>query len=624
MRWSWFRFRKASGASPAARGHTRRFREGEAGEPSRPRSAAPADPLAKFIVEEIELSSEAPAAATTEASRRSALRRPSAGMLDAARLVALWLGLTALLAAAAAFGRSLWPMFGETRVLAIAWEMWTARAFLVPQLNGEPFLAAPLFFWLVHLGWALFGVSEAWARWLPALAAVGVLLVTARLARLLWPGAREVARYAPLVLVGTFAFAFSITLTLPTLWLVLAVQIALWALVLRWRQRDERSFLLLGTGLGLGLLAGGPIVLVYVLPLALAAPLWARGDPRLRWRHWYADLAKALVIASVLLAIWLAAAAKTAGFGYGLAWLGEGLALFQRLEPLSASGPWWWLLAALPLAFLPWSLLPLLWWRVWHIRHAPLDAGFGFCLFWIWFALGALMAFGHTQPQWLLPLLPAGALAVSWLWLHETQREIGADSALAGFSLPLVVLGAAVLVLPKLPRLEALPGVVWEISPFAGLGLIGLGVALAFLPQLEIRRRLRETAAANALFVVLAVLAFGLLWDERLRVNEAADRMAALQAAGRPIAVVGEYHGEFQFPARLAVPPRVLEPAQAENWAAWHPQGVLVAFKSTWQPRFAAPPLFEIPWGEGSLRAWAARAAAGLDQTDDASRPAGR
>lgn len=99
-----------------------------------------------FIVEEIELSGEAPAAATTEASRSSALRRPTAGMLDAARLVALWLGLTALLAAAAAFGRSLWPMFGETRVLAIAWEMWTARAFLVPQLTASRSSPHPCFF----------------------------------------------------------------------------------------------------------------------------------------------------------------------------------------------------------------------------------------------------------------------------------------------------------------------------------------------------------------------------------------------------------------------------------------------------------------------------------------------
>ncbi len=355
-------------------------------------------------------------------------------------------------------------------------------------------------------------MSEAWARGLPVLAALAILVLTARLARLLWPEARELARYAPLVLTGTIAFAFSITLVASPLWLALAVLIAMWALALHWRQRDMRSFLLLGAGLALGLLAGGMAALVYVLPMALAAPLWARGGPRLRWRHWYADLAKALALAAAVLASWLAAAAKTAGIGYALAWFTDPLT-WLRLEPWPARGPWWWPLAMLPVAFVPWSLLPLLWGRVWRLRHAPLDPGFGFCLFWIWLALAARSwPSASPKPQWLLALLPAGALAASWLWLHDDLREIGAEGGLWGLSLPLMVLGSAILEVPKLPRPEGLPAFLWEISPLAGVGVIVLGVALAFLPPAEMRRRLRETAAANALLVVPAVLALGLLW----------------------------------------------------------------------------------------------------------------
>ncbi len=564
------------------------------------------NPLEAFIVEEIELAG-GPPAAPMAAVRRKKLKR----WLPALRVGAAWLGLEIMLVAASIFGRSLWPV-DETRVLATSWEMWTAGTFFVPLLNGEPTLAAPLFSWIVHAGWAAFGVSEGWARIVPALGALASLLVTGRLARLLWPAEPEVARYAPLVLAGSVAFAFYTTLALPDMWLVFAVLLAMWALVSRWRRRDMRSFLLLGLGLGLGLFAGGALVLVHVLPMALAAPLWARGGPRIVWRHWYTDLAKALGIAAVLLGAWLLAAAQAAGMTYVVHWLSGSLGLL-KLEELAAAHPWWWLFFSLPVVFLPWSLLPLLWMRLWHIRHAPLDGGLGFCLLWVLFALAALAALGLQQPQWLLPLLPAGALAVSWLWLNKDLFEVGAQNALAGMALPLVVLGAAMLVVPKLPRIEQLPAFLWEISPFAGLGVVALGVALAFLPQVEIRRRLRETALVNGVVVVLAVLVVGSLFDARLRVNEVAQWLAQAQAEHRPVAVVGEYHGEFQFPGRLREPLRVLDADHAERWAAWYPNGVLITVTDDWPRRATLHPLFEAPWRDRVLRIFEARAVAGLE-----------
>lgn len=580
---------------------------------ARPRRAADPslDAIEQFVVERIELSSGVPAAAAANAAPAAPQRKAAATRwLPALRLGAAWLGLWAMLVASSIFGRSLWPV-DETRTLAMAWEMWTRGEFLVPQLHGEPAIAAPLFCWLVHAGWAAFGVGEGWARLVSPLAALASLLVSARLARLLWPAEPEVARYAPLVLAGTVAFAFYTTLALPDMWLVLAVLLAMWALVLHWRRRDMRSFFLLGLGLGLGLLAAGALVLVYVLPVAAAAPLWARaGGPRIVWRHWYADLAKALGIATVLLGAWLFAAAKTAGLAYVIRWLSSSLGLL-KLEELAGVQPWWGLWPWLPVVFLPWSLLPLLWIRLWHIRHAPLDAGLSFCLSWVWLPLLALVALGLPQPQWWLPLLPAGALAVSWLWLNKDLIDVGARNGLAGMSLPLVVLGAALLVVPKLPRVEGLPGFLWGLSPLAGLGVVALGVVLAFLPQTEIRRRLRETALVNGLIVVLAVLVAGSQLDARLRVNDIALWLAQVQAQHRPVAVVGEYRGEFQFPGRLREPPRVLDAAEAEHWAAWHPDGVLVALSAAWQPRAAAPPLFETPWRDRTLRVFEARAVAG-------------
>ena len=75
-------------------------------------------------------------------------------------LVAVWLVvlLTALLT------RPLVPV-DETRYAAVAWEMWQRGDFLVPYLNGEPYShKPPMLFWLMHLGWAAFGINDWWPR----------------------------------------------------------------------------------------------------------------------------------------------------------------------------------------------------------------------------------------------------------------------------------------------------------------------------------------------------------------------------------------------------------------------------------------------------------------------------
>ena len=71
----------------------------------------------------------------------------------------------------------------ETRYLSVAWEMWSSGNFLVPHLNGAPYSdKPPVLFWLIHLGWALFGVSEWWGRLVAPLFALGSLFAIVHLA----------------------------------------------------------------------------------------------------------------------------------------------------------------------------------------------------------------------------------------------------------------------------------------------------------------------------------------------------------------------------------------------------------------------------------------------------------
>ena len=65
----------------------------------------------------------------------------------------------------------------ETRYISVAGVMWSQGSWWLPTRNFEQYAhKPPLFFWLIHLGWAVFGVNEWWPRLLnPMLAGSGWL-----------------------------------------------------------------------------------------------------------------------------------------------------------------------------------------------------------------------------------------------------------------------------------------------------------------------------------------------------------------------------------------------------------------------------------------------------------------
>ena len=118
-----------------------------------------------------------------------------------------WFFAFATLIAVNTVGRPIGPFNEGTRYLGAAWEMWTQDSWLVPLLNGAPYShKPPLFFWLIHSGWWLFGVSDWWPRVVVGLFGFAGLLFTHRLARQLWPNVPQVAWIAPTLLLGSFVW----------------------------------------------------------------------------------------------------------------------------------------------------------------------------------------------------------------------------------------------------------------------------------------------------------------------------------------------------------------------------------------------------------------------------------
>jgi len=176
-------------------------------------------------------------------------------------LVAAWLVvlLTALLT------RPLIPV-DETRYAAVAWEMWARGDFLVPYLNGEPYShKPPLFFWLIHALWWLFGVHEWVVRAIAPLTALLALAATGFLARQLWPKADTLEWLAPWVLFGSVFYAAFYSWVQIDMLLVLFTVLAMIGLV-RAGQGFAAGWVITGIAIGLGVLSKGPVCTCCRLP----------------------------------------------------------------------------------------------------------------------------------------------------------------------------------------------------------------------------------------------------------------------------------------------------------------------------------------------------------------------
>lgn len=559
--------------------------------------------IEQFVVEEIEVGDvgNLRTAAHVVEKVKEAPRQWAA----TAGYLAAWTALWLMLVLASLYGRAAWPT-DETRLLAMAWEM-TTSGWLVPRVNGEPAAQAPLLLWAIVGGWKLFGVTEGWARLAPALFGLGSIVLTWRLALRFWPDNQTLARHAPLILIGMFAWALFTTLALVDLTRVFFVLLAWWALLIQWRGRDMRAWLLLGVAIGLGLLASGPLYLLYVLPAAILAPLWMTDGVRPRWKYWYVDLFKACALGALMFGLWLLLAARATDGAYALRFFSLKFAL-APLDWFAPERPVWWYLLLLPLATLPWSVWPLLYLRLLGARRLHVPAGFMFALVMTAAVLGLLSLIDPKQPQYLLPLLPACALAVAWLLFEDELRGQGDEHPLTGMTLPIVLLGSALVVLPKLPRIEWLPEVLQTQSPFIGAGVIALGVALAWLPLHDAERRARSMVMLGVAAVVMMVLGVGSQFDALNRVDETGHYLGGLDRAGRPIAHVGDYPGTYHFAGRLRQPLSALSPSQVPNWIGAHPEGVVITYSGGWHPPAAAGAraVFEAPFGDQTVKVWEA------------------
>ena len=325
----------------------------------------------------------------------------------------------------------------EGRYAEIAREMAMVDSdWFTPHLNGIPhFQKPPLLYWLTALPLKVLGV-HFWAVRLPVvLAALGTLALTAWLARMLLGSGMR--RAAVLVLASSAGFFGLARVLMPDMLLTFWITAAIACVVHRHRGGGAFWGWAFFLAMGLGFMTKGPMALV----VPLCATLGLRwGTPRAERPQLPRVRGLALTLALGLSWFVAQSLARKELFDYFTG--NELLARFASAKH-GRSKPWWFFIAVLPVAFLPWTA----WlstpahrlWQRWRQR-VPIGPGAGLLLGWVGPPFVILSLSGSKLPTYILPLLPALTLGVVAWWRAQGRRKPPLLPVASGMLALLVVL----------------------------------------------------------------------------------------------------------------------------------------------------------------------------------------
>jgi 4-amino-4-deoxy-L-arabinose transferase-like glycosyltransferase len=425
---------------------------------------------------------------------------------------------------------------------------------LVPRYQGQEFFDKPaLTYWLMAAALRGLGFTLGAGRLVSVLAALGSIVATAWLGRLLL-GPRA-AVYGALAF-GTTLLVLSfgrvaMSDMLLTLWCTLAVAIGVAA-------SDERGATTarmgaLGATLGLGFLTKGPVALVLAgVGLAL---LVVRGVDGRRLRPGGRAVAAAAAAFAAVGLGWFAAVAWRLGPGpLAYFFFRENLERFAGGTYDAARSPLFYVWTYLG-AGLPWSLLfPLAAWR--GFRRCP------FLLLWMALMAVPLSLSRGKIDYYLLPLLPAASLVVGAHLAAQWDRIDRAWARAALIALAPIALAPAA-VAARLPT-DWLPG--WT----AQVALILVGSAIAFAAALAAARpspRRLAAVFAGGTAATLALLA-GVFLPAFRTAQPNADVVADVrrERAWRPDAVLAACGDPARVSRDLLFEARVVAQERCDVW----------------------------------------------------------
>ena len=336
--------------------------------------------------------------------------------MSAQRLLAIWLALAAIALAIHLGG---FPLLDadEGRNAEVAREMAATNDYVMPRLNGLPYLDKPVVYFAAEAAvMEVLGPTEIAAR-LPAyLFTIATAAVIFWFARRLWGGETPyIATIAFLAMPLTVAFARTVIFDSA---LMFFCTVALVAFYFAIEQGNSRWSILAWVAMGLAMITKGPVTFVLVLFVVVPYAFTRRA---LRVLFPIAGI----LLFAVVIAPWLWGVTRVVPEFLHYVLVTETAARMATKE-LQRTGPPWYFLPYLIGGAMPWSLVAIFSWR--SLKRRDLL----FLALWIAIPLVFFSISQSKRPQYILPLMPALALVIARIWEEARTRAAAIVFAIFG------------------------------------------------------------------------------------------------------------------------------------------------------------------------------------------------
>lgn len=411
------------------------------------------------------------------------------------RFLILWLLLVAA-AAGARLGSVPLLDADEGRNAEVGREMAVTNDYVMPRLNGLPYLDKPVvYFAAAGAAMEVLGPTELAAR-LPAylftLATAAVLFFYARR---VW-GGDEPYVAAIVFLSMPLVVAFARTVIFDSA-LAFFVVVALVAFYFAIEQRQRKWSVLAWASMGLAMITKGPVTFVLVLLVAVPFAWWRKA-----LRMLFPIVGLLLFLAFTVPWVWGVSQVVPEFLRYVLV---TETAERMATDAMKRTGPPWYFIPYLLGGALPWSVVALFSWR--RLRAVSRDRATWdpALLYWLLAIVIPFVFFSISQskrPQYILPLMAPLALLVARVWNEARTRAAG---------VVFTALGSLLLVAPMFLHRTRMAE---ELMRVADETAIAFGIAFTAGGLLALFSKRREWTLAA---LSLPVAALPLLADPMLR-----------------------------------------------------------------------------------------------------------
>jgi 4-amino-4-deoxy-L-arabinose transferase-like glycosyltransferase len=475
-----------------------------------------------------------------------------------------------------------YPLFDadEGRNGEVGREMAATNDYVMPRIDGMPYLDKPVVYFAAEAAaMEVLGPTELAAR-LPAyLFTLLTALLVFWFARRVWSEeSAYIAAIAFLSMPLTLAFARTVIFDSALTFFIVGAIVAFY-MSCRWPVAGSQAPTPLATGhwppatwstiawasIAFGVLTKGPV--------AIAVPLLVMIPYAIKWKSFRKLWSwGGLVAFVVIIAPWVWAVSRVVPDFLHYVLVTETV---QRLatKALKRTGPPWYFIPYVIGGALPWSILACFaWGRAPHPAFGhPLPEGEGdvsratipsrggrgcreaaregrdhtTLLLALWILIPFLF-FSISQskrPQYILPVMPAIALAIANFWSPKAARIAAALFAIVG-----VVLVAAPFVHVKKMAPEVAAGVASSALPMGIVTLIGALAAIVFAKRREI-----AVAALSLPLIAVPITANPLLQSIGVRRSAKAFVSQLAPYANRQIVGIDDYTGSLQFYLRKPI-----------------------------------------------------------------------